>query len=333
MHLHTTNNGKTAIIEWVDTARAVCMCLIYLAHAYVYCDMFKDEWTGGLSVITNLFVVASGYLFYYRHSGAGGRGRTLSRDLYNILCRLVAPTLLFSLLLYFPKLWFNHEIFSWDVFIRRVPGGMTFWFTSALAVTQVIYSVLFAFRGIPRRWHFLVVFPLSLLGIFAEADNFPWHWQNGLEFLLYYALGGHYYMYEREINRYFRAWRYLWLFVFMGIAVYYVCHPTSSVVSPVFQSFNIACFPMAIIVLRRLPSGPVAYIGRNSLAFYLLCGLMPAAYSAILGHVLAAGSHLYPCVVFVFSIGTATCAVSLIRRCAPWALDFRRLRPARSSAE
>lgn len=324
MSPHPTANGKPVHIEWVDTTRAVSMCLIYLAHSYVYCHLFRAEWTGGLSVITNLFVVASGYLFYHRHPDVGDRS-ALRRDLYNILCRLVLPTLLFSLLLYFPKLWFNHEGFSRAVFLRRVPGGMTFWFTSALAVTQVIYALLFSLRFLPRRLHLLVIVPLACIGIFSEADNFPWHWQNGLEFLLYYALGGLYCMYEQQVNLCFRRGRYVWIAIFVSITGYYVGHPTSSVVSPVFQLFNIACFPMAIILLRRLPAGRLAYIGRNSLAFYLLSGLVPATGSALFSRILPTDSHLYPCMVFLFALTLATCIVGLLRRYAPWTVDFRRL--------
>ena len=59
------------MLVWIDSSRALCMCLIYLAHAYAYCDLFREEWKGGLIIVTNMFVVVSGYLFYRHHDKCG----------------------------------------------------------------------------------------------------------------------------------------------------------------------------------------------------------------------------------------------------------------------
>ena len=313
------------MLVWIDSSRALCMCLIYLAHAYAYCDLFREEWKGGLIIVTNMFVVVSGYLFYRHHDKCGSGPNVLRQDVQNVACRLVLPTLLFSFALYFPKLLFNGENFEWGVFLERVLGGKTFWFTSALAVCQLLYSLLFFLTFIPRRLHLLIVLPLAAAGIFSVADCNLWRWQDGLEFMLYYALGGLYFMYEERVTRWFAMCRYLWGLAFAALLAVYVSHPVYSWLEPGFVVFQLACFPMGIIVFRLSPFEKLSYIGRNSLAFYLLSGLTPAVFATLYGRWLGTESAVVPLLVFASALGTSLAAVYVLKRWLPWTTDFRKL--------
>ena len=49
------------------------MLVIYLFHAYVYCQLFDERLMGLIYVTINVFVVVSGYLFYQNHAAENTR--------------------------------------------------------------------------------------------------------------------------------------------------------------------------------------------------------------------------------------------------------------------
>ena len=288
---------------WIDTTRAACMLVIYLFHAYVYCQLFDQRLMGLISVTINVFVVVSGYLFYQNHAADSPRQLSLAADLRRVMSRLVWPTVLFAAVLFVPKMWFNRAELQWSVFFYNVLGGMTFWFTSALAVTQLLFSLLFSAKRIPQAWHLLLVLPFFLLGYFdATLENFPWHWKDGFEFTLYFALGGYYFRHERGFNILFRRFRVSIIILYSALSLIYAFWPNPAS----FLIFNVASFPMALSLFRCTPKGHrfLSFIGRNSLMFYLLCGLTPAAWTTLLCHTI--GIHFWsPWVVFPLSLITS----------------------------
>ena len=150
--------------DWIDTTRAACMLVIYLFHAYVYCQLFDQRLMGLIYVTINVFVVVSGYLFYQNHTADSPRQFSLVADVRRVMSRLVWPTVLFAALLFVPKMWFNRADLQWSVFFYNVLGGMTFWFTSALAVTQLLFALLLSVKRIAWAWHLPLVIPFYLLG-------------------------------------------------------------------------------------------------------------------------------------------------------------------------
>ena len=299
--------------NWIDATRAVCMLVIYLFHAYVYCQLFDERLMGRMYVTINVFVVVSGYLFYQNHAAESTRRLSLRNDVRRILERLVWPSTVFATALFVPKMWFNHTEPQWDVFCYNVLGGMTFWFTSALAVAQVFFALLFAMKKPGRGWHVLVVVPFFLLGFWRPGlGDFPWRWTDGLEFTLYFALGGCYFMHEAQANRLVRRHRVVLTVLYGFIAAVYALYPTPWV----FMVFNVASFPVAIACIRRVsrPHRAITFVGRSSLVFYLLCGLTPAAFATLLRH--TCGIHAWtPWVVFPLSFATSAALTYGLKRC------------------
>lgn len=289
--------------DWIDTTRAACMLVIYLFHAYVYCQLFDQRLMGLIYVTINVFVVVSGYLFYQNHAADNPRQFSLVADVRRVMSRLVWPTVLFAALLFVPKMWFNRADLQWSVFFYNVLGGMTFWFTSALAVTQLLFALLLSVKRIAWAWHLLLVIPFYLLGFWeAKLSQFPWHWKDGLEFTLYFALGGFYFCHERAIHTLVRRHRSWLLLAYVAIAVVYVLWTGPWT----FQVFNLASFPVVVAAIRCLPKphNVLSFVGRRSLVFYLLCGLTPAAWTTLLRY--TCGIHLWsPWVVFLLSLATS----------------------------
>lgn len=219
------------------------------------------------------------------------------------MSRLVWPTVLFAALLFVPKMWFNCADLQWSVFFYNVLGGMTFWFTSALAVTQLLFALLLSVKRIAWAWHLPLVIPFYLLGFWeAKLSQFPWHWKDGLEFTLYFALGGFYFCHEQAIHTLVRRHRSWLLLAYVAIVVVYVLWTGPWT----FQVFNLASFPVVVAAIRCLPKphNVLSFVGRRSLMFYLLCGLTPAAWTTLLRY--TCGIHLWsPWVVFLLSLAAS----------------------------
>ena len=82
---------------------------------------------------------------------------------------------------------------------------------------------------------------------------------------------------------------------------------------------------MGIVVFRLSPFEKLSYIGRNSLAFYLLSGLTPAVFATLYGRWLGTESAVVPLLVFASALGTSLAAVYVLKRWLPWTTDFRKL--------
>lgn len=324
-------------LNWVNVLRAWSMAGVYLWHSEVYCggDRILSVFISPACMAVFFFV--SGYLFF-RKAHDAGQTQTWRHQLGNVFFRLVVPTMFFAALLYVPKTLFHRQVASWAGFGFSVVGGTTFWFTSALALIQIsAIGLLWLMRlvNLSRRLTMammMVVGACLWLGftqIHAPFNAFPWSFTSGMHYFIFFVLGGCFSA-SSLLNDYSRP-RHPFLLV-LPFAVYVVLcllvgQPNAMLdhlLRLVAAMVGLACFvPLACLVP---PSRWQTFVGRNSIAFYFLCGLMPALLAFLFRHFGFEGGWAVPA-VFLLSFMLSGCTSWLLRRYTPSLFDLRELKP------
>lgn len=324
-------------LNWVNVLRAWSMAGVYLWHCEEYCGGGRTLSLFISPVCMAVFFFVSGYLFFRKAYGLG-QSQTWRHQFGNVFFRLVVPTMLFAALLYVPKTLFHRQVASWAGFGFSVVGGTTFWFTSALALIQIsAIGLLWLMRlvNLSRRLTMammMVVGTCLWLGftqIHAPFNAFPWSFTSGMHYFIFFVLGGCFSA-SSLLNDYSRP-RHPFLFV-LPFAVYvvlslFVGHPHAMLdhlLRLVAAMVGLACFvPLACLVP---PSRWQTFVGRNSIAFYFLCGLMPALWAFLFRHFGFEGGWAVPA-VFLLSFMLSGCTSWLLRRYTPSLFDLRELKP------
>ena len=194
-----TANKKNEIV-WINTAKAICMLLVFVNHCEFYADSsFFNIRPFYKLFFVNLFFVVSGYLFFRkqlnspvidetRSEYAKGTGR---KTLTNVVFRILIPTIIFGLFFFIPKIVIRGEGFDFEYLFMDVFLGNWSWFTSTLFVTEVLLVAMLFFR-IKNLWFYLSISAVAwgLITLIPHKSNFIWHWQSGVCALLPLTLGG-----------------------------------------------------------------------------------------------------------------------------------------------
>lgn len=289
--------------------RALCMVLVYLMHSEIY--FLSEEELSGLIYATSPFRVSvfffiSGFLFL-------GRYFTQEKDCSppeltamsrRIIRKLAWPTVAFASIIYLPKKLFHQDSITFVQYLYDVWGGMSYWFTSALCVAQLLLLVmLWCYKGDGRKC-FITALCLAALAQYLSGlgwPAFPWHYTTAAAALPLLVSGGLYYKHQETVQRYLeRGWVVLPLAaVYLGIIVF--SWKTRCVIpwhyNREWNVENILALVTGLSVFmtlcRHLPSMRWCdYMGRHTIVFYFLSGVMPAFVSTVF-HLLFPGL-LYP---------------------------------------
>ena len=189
---------------WIDNVKAICMIGVYLLHSEAYYG-FGDIQYGMLITpfYVNAFFFVSGYLMFNKYLNVSALGNNLVyvKALQNIVFRLMIPSLFFSAVMFVPKMLFHSAEVSVHAFLLHVLGGISYWFTSALSVAQIVLLSLIMLLKRKDIWSYMwcsvLLFALGWYLNDVRTDTsaeafFPWFWKTGLEYTLIMALGGIY---------------------------------------------------------------------------------------------------------------------------------------------
>lgn len=331
-------------ISWINTARTLCIIAIYLRHSEIYHEMSEAS-----SLLTSLFTpfrvviffFISGYLFFKKQladittpQSNQLQLNTYTSSLKHLMFRLTIPTIVFATLIYIPKMVFHGSSIDTKMYLHDVWGGTSYWFTSALTVAQVILLTLIWVKRTQISWYLMICTLLMLVGWYlgtAYYTPFPWHWQSALIASFFLALGGFYQRYETTIDRYIKGP------IVIGISLIYIGIVTigkgtySTMIAPIqlnVQGFAVIIAGIIFIIgcskwISDLKG--LNYIGKHSITFYFLSGVMPALFSTIAHHLHHTNIPYLYGVVALFSLAGACIATYIIGRYLPFLLDLRRL--------
>ncbi|MDO5460090.1 MAG: acyltransferase [Bacteroidales bacterium] len=330
--------------HWIDCLKAICIICVYIAH----CESFYYEGESIASFLVapfyvNAFFFISGYLLFKKQFNNNRIEnytfkREYRQDLCNILFRLVIPTIIFSAIIYLPK---NNGIFDLRNFILNVLGGTSLWFTSALAVSQlVIFTLLLSRRT--NIWFYVVFTFLLLLGTFclgdvrskAAEEYFPWYWQTGLIYTFLMILGGVYSRYERRINNAmnkpltlmaaFGILATIMMFAWNGTTM--LCLGLSGKGNILGYSTIITSILLLIYIAKAIPKNRFTdFIGKQSIVFYFLSGAVPTTLLPLIKKIPLDNSCIICTAYITLSLIASYIATYMVTRYVPFILDFRNL--------
>ncbi|WP_302436667.1 acyltransferase family protein [Bacteroides intestinalis] len=333
--------------DWIDSVKAICMLGVYLLHSEAYYG------TGGVSYgyaltpfYVNAFFFVSGYLFLGKRTGSNmsifiNRGG-VKRDLANVWYRLVVPTLLFSSLLYLPKMLFQGADVDMGHYLFEVWGGISSWFTSALAVAQMVLILLLPLGFRSSRAYVLVTFVLSGLGLYLNtgpvsndaADYFPWFYKTGLVYVFVMVAGGIYCRYEEKMDSLMtrRGWPLVGA-VYAGILIStWETHSIKAIGISGHCNLSglltlICGIALLIMITKRMKRiNWLAFIGKNSIVFYFFSGAIPAVCSAIIGRAGFEKNYILTIIVAILSITISSVIAKVVERYMPFLTDLRKLK-------
>jgi hypothetical protein len=180
---------KGIVYDW-------CLCASYTSIYGGGNQAWSSLITGIISPFyVNAFFVVSGYLFFMKwlNLSVSEISQNIRKSMLNILFRLIIPTLFFASVLYLPKLYFNSNVLSVGGYMYDVLGGISFWFTSAMAICNILMLSVIAI-GIKSLKTFsiiaIVAFTIALFTKGFFLGPFPWYWRTGMAAMAFMTIGG-----------------------------------------------------------------------------------------------------------------------------------------------
>ncbi len=333
------------MLSWVDAVKAICMIGVFFMHSQEYYGIGDVNYGYIVAPFyVNAFFFVSGYLLFRKYLSndmltkfTGGYRQAL----LNVFFKLVIPTILFSSIVYLPKNIFHGTSFSIEHFTYNILGGISFWFTSALAVAQIIIFTLLLSKQ-KNMWIYLIITAVIFFcGLFLNIsdetigidNHFPWFYKTGMEYTFIMALGGIYWKYETIIDKKLNIfWLSLIGCVYIGILTlsfygYNIKFLGLGGKITVLGFVEILCGITLITALcKHLPRiKALEFIGRNSILFYFFCGVFPAAVGALAHKFFPDTNYFITILVTIVALSLGWLTTKFIVRFLPFLTDFRKL--------
>jgi len=342
MEHYIKNSGKN--IYWINAVKAICIIFVFLNHIEYYYGIIIGKSIDGFyqTFFVNGFFFVSGYLLFKKQLTSpiidehkllyirNGGGYKLCM---NIIFRIIIPSILFATIEFLPSSLIQGREISLESALYKTIGGRTYWFTSALAVAELILLLLFCTRKRNLWFYVASSTAIGIMGLMIVKngllENGFWYWRQGLIALIFIAIGGVYWRYEKQIDNCTKGWLViLVMIVFMILVLGFRGYNDSLINSLSIQPLGFLTSTMACLLLvwmfKKLPEWkPLSFIGKNSLGFYFLSGALPATLSKMM-HLFVQGSFVW--VVFViwfFCVIGAFFVVMIINKWTPWIWDMR----------
>ena len=336
-------------ILWVNYLKALCILGVYFVHSNQYYGFNLSSINKFVHPFyVNAFFFISGYLLFRKQLSAPlinqnvvcyalGGGRQL---VSNIFWKLMIPTVLFSIIEFFPSHVIRGYEFGIGTFLYKTVGGCTYWFTAALVVAELVIVCLLLTRA-RNIWFYLLsgciafflgyYFVINDFYLFKQYPSFPWHYQQGLFAIPFMCLGGVFWKYEKYVAK------FLNFYILVGlIGVYTLClclwpnhfHMLISTLN--MNVLGIAISILSILILigicGHIPySSLLNYIGQNTIGLYFMSGALPIILSLVMNRLFYAPNLIGFVIVFSVSFGIGLFAVFLMNRVIPWIFDLRLL--------
>lgn len=311
------------------------MMFVFLYHAELFlCFRFHGIDAFYLPFYVNCFFIISGFLFYRKQ--LTNKKFLMGGAVLNILFRIAIPSVLFALVEFFPKKIIRGESIEYIDLINETIGGGTYWFTSALVVSELILLVLLFTRKSNIWYYAIICFVLGAVGMLIVKLNIlnisVWAWRQGLISLIFLAMGGLYWKYEKQIDKLMRWW-----FVIPLLIVYFamifglkgyndalICYLT---IQPLGVVTSAIASLIMIWVCKKLPEIRfLSFIGLNSIGFYFFSGALPNIYSILITRYSVIPMSFTLLIVVILSILTAYPIMLVLTSLFPWLFDLRLLR-------
>lgn len=335
-------------LYWIDAIKGICMLCVYLCHSEIYYStdsLGLGYWVKPFYV--NAFFFVSGYLFFGKWlihrkltdiNGGGYRDA-----IKNLFFRLVLPTILFSSLIYIPKIAFHAGSFSLGNYVFEVFGGISYWFTSALTVAQLaLFSIMLATKLKSIYAYVGLGVLLFVAGWYMNSiregneakDFFPWFYQTGLQYIAMMTVGGLYKTYESRIGR---LPAYVGMITIIAYGLLLLVAKMNHIelkmlgLSGQINLPGLICLTLGvtsiITICKKLPQFSwLAFIGRNSILFYFFSGVYPAFVGSITSKICPDSTYSVTLIVAIVSVLLGTITTFILSKYFPFLVDLRKFK-------
>ena len=341
IYTHQPSKG----INWINALKALCIIFVFLRHSENYYNCYLG-WFDGLflTFYVNAFFFVSGYLLFWKQLSEPkiledtanylmGGGKVL---FLNVLYRIIIPSIIFSIIEFVPSSLIQGRGMDVGFALYKTIGGGTYWFTSALAVAELILLALLFTRKRNGWFYAAWCFAFSVAGQIIVhlgiLKNGIWAWRQGLISLSFIAMGGLYWKYEKQIDKLMKWWFVLPLslvYVAMVVLLKGYNNPLISTlnIQPLgFVTSAVACL-LLVWLCKALPEiRPLTFIGQNTIGFYFMSGALPITFSLIAHRLLPENKVVVLLSMWLACLISAYIAVLVINRWLPWLWDLRRIR-------
>ncbi len=325
--------GNTKDIFWINSLKAICMIFVYLLHSEIYYGINEISYGYFLKPFyVNGFFFVSGYLFFKKHlvSSATQQSRN---GIINLIYRLIIPTIIFSTIIYLPKILFHEQGFSITQYFYDVFGGTSYWFTSTLTIAQFILIFLLLFKTKNIFFYLSISAVLFFLGcILSKVDPtpFPWYYKSGMGATLLMSIGGLYQKYEQKINKIIGLYGYIAICIIYIIVMYMDFNKQFSLMSMNINIYGFITIFLGIMFIlgisKLIPQNRILnYIGKNSIVFYFFSGMIPAIVGKLFQQIFPNKLYVITLLVASVSIALGMIAVWIINKYLPFLIDLRSL--------
>ncbi len=339
----------TKNIIWINILKAICIIGVYFVHSNQYYGLVtKPINTFIHPFYVNTFFFISGYLFFrkqlsdkfliipvrdYVHSS----GKDV---ICNIIYKLCIPSILFSLINFFPSHILRGYDFDLATLWYKTIGGCTFWFTSALIVAELILLLLLLTRRKNIWFYFVCSVIVFAIGQYVVASNwslfpsypsFPWQYKHGMYAIIFLALGGVYWYYENTVNKVINKYVLVLMIIIYVVALWINPDYFRVLVSMLDVNVpGVALSLLATIILielcKLIPAYKILnYMGKNTIGLYFMSGALPIVLSMLVHRILPSTNMLGLVSVFLGSLVIGLVVVYCINSFFPWLFDIRLL--------
>lgn len=286
----------------------------------------------------NAFFIVSGYLLYRKQKLIYEHVQNTSDwfneygigYLQNILFTLVIPSIVFTSILFFPKIILRHQVFDRSLFLEHTIGGGSLWFVAALAVAQLLFFIPLLFRKLSLvLWgvYGLACLLIAVLLHKAGYENFPWRYQSGLCAVFFMWFGSFIFLIEKKL---FFDKKIFWmgLLVVYSVLVYKL-HSLAIVGNVVLNYQGILLSLMSSLILIAFcswlkPNKFIEKIGRSTIGLYFLSGAVPEIVFMIAKKIIEMNDWIFVFFVFI-SFFASVVLNELILKYASFLLDLRKI--------
>lgn len=249
--------------------------------------------------------------------------------------------ILFSVLIYIPKVLFHGGSLNIESFFLNIFGGVSYWFTSSLAVAQILtQTVAYAIKS-KSMWVYVgITSLLFILGLYLNnnrigsepEDFFPWFYMTGFEYTLIMAIGGLYLVYEQHK----RVFRFGVIFALLAYIVplisSFYTHQNLQMLGLSGQCnvggliCSIGGVYLIVALCKKMKRNRMlSYIGQNSIIYYFLSGVLPASIGSLAIRFSPEYNYMVVVAIAIISLLLASMITYVIVRFLPFMVDIRKL--------
>lgn len=258
----------------------------------------------------------------------------------SIIFKLIIPTIIFASINYVPKIVLRGNAFDVKSCLMDTLGGCSLWFTCSLAISELLFLILFSTRINKLSLFFVFSVICATIGVLVDksgfnllgSDDFPWYYKNALLAMLYMAFGGIYMKYENKIDKCCNLYLLsLLLIVYLGIEFVI---PEKALCLTSMEQMNCLGVVVSIIgsylLIRLCKILPqlwfFTFVGRKSICFYFFSGALPITLSTIMGHYIDKSTIYCMGTVFLISSLFGLFITYFLTKYFPFLFDLRLLK-------